>query len=173
MTTSYRISPEQAPQILRWLTDRGGLLIWQSINLSNPGASWTTPALTDDKPTPKPNWQCGNEPNRTITDPAEVMVEKPRKVAEIKIKLEQRGMKLQLTIGSSKRLRSALAKWGGENETAYYTFGDGDNSVTRTVHALQFGEDIALIWVSNPADDIPILEWEKANPIAAKEAVVK
>ena len=40
----YHISPETAPKALDWIKTRGGIAVWQSVNLSNPGATWTTPA---------------------------------------------------------------------------------------------------------------------------------
>jgi hypothetical protein len=44
MNEKHHISPETAAKALEWIKTRGGLAIWQSVNLSNPGASWSTPA---------------------------------------------------------------------------------------------------------------------------------
>ncbi len=51
---------ENADKFYDWLLHRGGLFIWRSVNLSNPGASWTSPATEKDGVTPygKPSWQA-------------------------------------------------------------------------------------------------------------------
>jgi len=38
------VTPEHATKMLGWLQTRGGIAVWPSVNLSNPGASWSTGA---------------------------------------------------------------------------------------------------------------------------------
>ena len=76
----YHVGPENVDKMRAWLADRGGIAMWKSVNLSNPGASWSTPATTEGKPTTKPNWQCANEPSRVITSADDVVVDIPREV---------------------------------------------------------------------------------------------
>ncbi len=79
--TLHIVMEENAALIAKWLRERGGIAIWHSANLSNPGMSWTTPKLTEDgQPMPKPTWQAENAPERLITDPAEVLVQTGREV---------------------------------------------------------------------------------------------
>ena len=117
-----------APRILDWIQTRGGIAIWRSINLGNPGASWTTPVTdAEGKPTEKPSWQASSVPERIITDPAEVLVSEDVEVARLHIAIRtgSQGMSLKLTDGSSRRVRKAVAKAG---EGAFYVF-EGDEAV--------------------------------------------
>jgi hypothetical protein len=103
------------------LATRGGIAQWPSVNLSNPGASWSTPALTDGKPTPKPNWQCSNEPSQIVTDAAEVMVEVPKEVKRFRVGVRRgsEGFTLKVTDGGTRRIRKECAKAG---EHSWYEF---------------------------------------------------
>ena len=96
--------------------------MWNSINLSNPEASWTTPAKKQNgEPTGKPSWQAANDPERIITDPAEVEVIVPVEVKRFRIgiRLGDQGLSYKVTDGGSRRIRREVAK---AREGAYYTF---------------------------------------------------
>jgi hypothetical protein len=59
----HEVSPENAAKFRDWIARRGGVAVWHSINLSNIGASWSTPALREDgTPTPKPTWEADDKP---------------------------------------------------------------------------------------------------------------
>jgi len=111
------VSPENADRFRDWLQNRGGLAIWRSVNLSNPGASWTTPAL----PTPKPTWEADSHPERIVTDPAEVEVVEPREVRRFHVAVRRgsQGFTLKLTDASTRKVRAAVEKAGDE---AWYVF---------------------------------------------------
>lgn len=80
------VASENAARIWNWLQARGGLAVWESINMSNPGASWTTPANKEDgTPTEKPTWQADSKPMRIITDPADVVVSVDEEVKRFRI----------------------------------------------------------------------------------------
>jgi hypothetical protein len=103
-----------AAKIAEWLFTRGGIAIWESVNLSNPGASWTTP-LNDEngQPKPKPTWQAGDEPARIITDPGWVHVVTPKEVKRFHVAIRATGpfgMTLKCTDGASRRIRKAVDK---------------------------------------------------------------
>ncbi len=118
----YTVRAEDAAKIADWLRTRGGIAIWRSISLSNPGASWTTPANTEDgQPYPKPTWQAANEPERIITDVADVMVsiDKEVKRFHVGVRMGSQGFSLKVTDGGTRRIRRAVAKAG---EGAYYQF---------------------------------------------------
>ena len=105
----------------QWLTNRGGIAVWQSINLSNPGASWTTPAHNDDGSLyAKPNWQAGNEP-RIITDPADIAVSTDRELKRFRVGIRRgtQGYMMKVTDGGSRRIHAEVAKAG---EGAYHVF---------------------------------------------------
>lgn len=72
-----------APKFAEWIRTRGGVAVWRSVNLSNPGASWSTPACVEGEPHtrfPKPTWQAANEPEKIVTDAARIKVIVPREV---------------------------------------------------------------------------------------------
>lgn len=125
-----------APKFADWITSRGGIAIWQSVNLSNPGASWSTPATirkgdcqgqedAPDKdaivPYPKPTWQAGNTPT-VITDPAEVEVEESREVKRFRVGVRRTGvfgLTLNVTDAGSRKIWKEVEKAG---EGAYHEF---------------------------------------------------
>lgn len=77
----YIISSENVPRISEWLFTRGGIAIWNSVDLSDPSFSLTTPVLTaEGQPTPRPHWKVANKPARIITDSAEVVVSTDKEV---------------------------------------------------------------------------------------------
>jgi hypothetical protein len=106
----HECSPENAPKFLDWLANRGGVAVWRSVNLGNPGASWSSPALTwEGKPTPKPTWEADSQPARVITDASEIVVVMRRDVKRVKIAVERgSGLSVTLTAASSRRLRKAV-----------------------------------------------------------------
>jgi hypothetical protein len=115
-------TPEDAPRMLKWLRERGGVAVWLSINLSNPGASWMSPALQENGlPTSKPNWQADTTPVRVISDPAEILVRKDKEVHRFRIALRtgSQGLSVKLTDHSSQKVHKALDKFGPE---ARYVF---------------------------------------------------
>ena len=122
MTTSLHTQPNHARQLAAWILTRGGLAIWHSINLSDPGASWTTPRLSEDgTPTTKPTWQAAQLPSRVITDMADVVVDVPKLVRRFRIalRLSSNGPNLKLTDHASTKVRKAVEDAG---EGAWYEF---------------------------------------------------
>ncbi len=137
------VTVENAEKIAFWLETRGGIAVWRSINLSNPGASWTTPAKNaDGTSVTKPTWEVGNEPERIIMDLAEVLVSKDVEVKRFRvgIRLGSQGLSYKVTDGGSRRIRSAVAKAG---EGAYHLF---DYSSQEAV-------------IMKPDSQIPLLEF--------------
>lgn len=122
MAEKLQIRPEQAARFREWLRDRGGIAVWRSANLANPGASWSTPALQPDgTPTPRPTWEAEDRPSRIITDPAEVEVVEPKEVKRfyVAVRRGSQGLSLKLTDGASRKVRAAVEKAGPE---AWYSF---------------------------------------------------
>ena len=137
------VREQDAPKIASWLRERGGLAVWSSINLSNPGTSWTTP-LNDanGQPITKPTWESASEPERVITDLAEVVVSIDKEVKRFRVgvRMGGNGLQLKVTDGGTRRIRSAVAKAG---EGAYYVF--------------DYSQQQAVIMA--PERVVPLTEW--------------
>jgi len=111
----HTVSPETAGRVKTWLRDRGGLAVWQSVNLSNLGQTWTTPALTEEgQPYPKPSWKASDAP-RIITDLSNVTVRVSKEVKRFHIAIRPgaQGLNLKLTDGSKRKLDKALDTYPG------------------------------------------------------------
>jgi|SRR5271166_2665997 len=120
--TKHRTRPEAAHKLHEWLMTRGGLAIWNSVNLSNPSASWTTPVHDEEgNASKRPTWECGESPDRIINDIGEVVVVIPKEVKRFNIGLRKGGdgLMVKLTEFSSGKLRKELVKAGGN---AWYQF---------------------------------------------------
>lgn len=141
-TKVYEVYPREVTTMREWLANRGGLAIWESHDLSDPGKTWTTPALTTDgKPTAKPHWAAG-EVIETVTDITNVVVTTPKEVKRFHVatRLGANGLKIKLTDASGRKVRAAEEKAGPE---AWHEF-DYDN------------QD-AIIYV--PGEKVPLKDW--------------
>lgn len=140
--------PQNAERFAMWIRERGGICLWKSLNLSNPGASWCTPFTTEDgQEAGKPNWQTENTPAVVVTSMDEVGVEIPVEVRRIKISLIQRGLKVVLTDGSTRKVREALDKVG---ERAFYTFEDEEAVIWEVRGTVGLEE-----WLEATAEPLP------------------
>jgi hypothetical protein len=103
---------QNADKFWDWIKNRGGVAVWQSQDLSNPGQSWSTPALTKEgTPYPKPHpWKTKDAPDRVITDPEDILVSEDIEVKRFRIKLEQRGLKIVVSDAGSARIRREIAQ---------------------------------------------------------------
>lgn len=111
----HQVTPENAIKINVWLVTRGGIAIWESVNLSNPEASWTTPATNDDgTPATKPTWEAGDKPARIITDSNEVEVVFDREVKRFRVAVRcgSNGLSFKVTDRGSDRIRREVARAG-------------------------------------------------------------
>lgn len=118
----HTVDSRDAGTVWTWLQTRGGLALWQSINLSNPGASWTGPLHNaDGTRTTKPNWQAGNEPYRIITDADEVVVSVAAEVKRfhVAVRMGGQGFMVKTTDGATRRIRKEVSAAG---DGAYYVF---------------------------------------------------
>lgn len=118
----HECSEENAPRFAEWIRSRGGIAVWRSVNLSNPSASWSTPAMKADgvTPTSKPTWEAGNRPEKIVTDAKQIEVFRPVEVKRFHVACRRRsGMSWVLTDASDKRVHLAV---GAAGEGAYYRF---------------------------------------------------
>lgn len=109
-TEPHYCSEENAARFAEWLEKRGGIAVWKSANLSNPGASWSSPALTPDgQPTTRPTWQANSTPARIITSADDVVVETMREYKRFRVALRMgaQGFSIKCTDASSARIH----KW--------------------------------------------------------------
>ena len=149
MLPKYDTTLANASLILDWLRTRGGIAIWGSENLANPGQTWTTPLHNADGTprTERPHWSAGNI-IRTITDAAEVEVVVPKEVNRfhVAVRLGANGFVLKLTDASSRRLRQAVERARIKNNTDAW-------------HEFDFSAQDAVIYVAGTT--MPLVEWEK------------
>ena len=122
MDSRYVIRTEDVDRISEWIKSRGGIAIWQSINLSDPGKTITTPVLNaEGKEVTKPLRWVDDKPARVITDPAEVWVSVDEEVKRFRVgvRMGSQGLSLKVTDGGTRRIRREVARAG---EGAYYIF---------------------------------------------------
>ena len=115
--------PENVAKYREWLATRGGLAVWKSINFSNLGTSWTTPARTaDGQPTPKPTWEADSAPARVVTSEDDVDVVVDKEVKRFRVGVRRGSSNpclIKVTDGGSRRIRKAVAAAG---DGAYHVF---------------------------------------------------
>lgn len=146
-TEPHVVQSENARKMADWLANRGGLAIWHSVNLSNPGASWTTPAnQIDGKPTPRPTWEADSKPERIIMDAADVIVSEDREVKRFHVAVRRgsQGFMLKCTDASSDRIHREVARAGNG---AYYEF--------------DYDSQEAVIMA--PARQVSLVDWLQEN----------
>jgi hypothetical protein len=133
----HECAPENAELMLTWIRTRGGVAVWRSANLSNPGASWSTPAMTSGivgagggEPMRKPTWEADDKPERIITDPGDIEVVTRREVKRfhVAVRAGSQGLMLKVSDGGTRRIRSEVAK-AGDGASYYFDYGDEKNAV--------------------------------------------
>lgn len=119
----HQIGPENAAKLKDWFANRGGVFVWSSDDLSDPGWSQFSPATEKDCKTPygKPHWKANPNPVH-VTNPAlfDVYVKKEIKRIRIAVRVSTQGMSLKLTDGSNRKVRTTLDKIN--NDKAWYEF---------------------------------------------------
>ena len=139
------VTATDAPTIRKWLHERGGIAVWRSVNLSNPGASWTTPVNdAHGEPTGRPNWQSAAEPERVIVSEEDVLVSVDKEVKRfhVAIRMASQSMMLKCTDGATRRIRREVAKAG---DGAFYQF--------------DYGSQEAVIMA--PEKQVPLKDWSE------------
>lgn len=107
-------SPENAPQFLDWIQNREGIAVWKTVNLSNPGQSWSMPVISKEgERLKRPHAYAEASPSRIITNPDDVLVETGKEVKRFHIALKQGGIlgtKFSVTDGGTRRIKAEVAK---------------------------------------------------------------
>jgi hypothetical protein len=125
-TRTYAVEchADNAARFRDWIANRGGIAVWPSINLSTPGASCSTPALTTTgEPTTRPGWSYASKPSRIVTDPADVGVYTEALFKAIRVSLRKTGLSLKLTDTSQRRVNALMAACEAKHGTASYQRG--------------------------------------------------
>jgi hypothetical protein len=124
----HQVQPENAQCIWEWLTTRGGLAIWNCLDLSRAGQTWTAPINDENgKPKAKPHWAAG-QIIRVITDPEEVEIVVPREAQRFHVatRMGSQGLSIKVTDGGTRRIKAAVAKAKEQYGDAWYEFDYGD-----------------------------------------------
>lgn len=102
-----------ARKFAEWFRDRGGIAVWSSCDLSNPGKRLTTPAwwpAVIQRAKRSPHWSMGAEP-KVFTDPAKVLLIEYEDFCTFEIKLKRgSGMNVVLSSKSDHKVRDMLCK---------------------------------------------------------------
>jgi hypothetical protein len=105
-------SPENAGLFRKWLAERDGIVVWQSQDLNDPLASWTTPHLDEDGNLAKsPHWKAPH-PSRLIQDASEVEVTVAKAVKTFPVSLKRSGMSMVLTDASRRKIDKEIKAAG-------------------------------------------------------------
>lgn len=122
MDFAVTCTPENAPKLADWIATRGGIAVWNSANLSNPGGQWLTPSLdAEGKRVPKPTWQAADEPEMIVVMPERVGVEAISEFKRIRVALRRssNGLMLKLTDHSQHMVDKALAACEAKHGNAF------------------------------------------------------
>lgn len=143
------IRAEQAPQVWQWLTERGGVHYWKSIDICNPDGSAITPILDDDgkTPLPHPGDRFDIRPARVYYKPEDILVAFDTEMHRIRARYWQGPNGPEMHPDDMERVQDVLA---GEREGAYPVFHPD--------------EGIVAIWV--PTRVVNLLQWATANGLA-------
>lgn len=101
MTFKIEVSKADAPRIAGWLANRGGVAIWQSLDLSDAGARTFTPADAS-----RPSWRYADKPVEIVTQASDIGVyqEKLYKAFPVSLRRSSNGMTMKLTDNSQRKL---------------------------------------------------------------------
>lgn len=127
MSDRLQIAPEHAEKFLGYFNTRGGVLCWSSADLSDPGWSRWTPALTEDGESyPKPHWKADSKPVH-LTDASQLDVVTELEVRRFKVALRQTGpfgATFKCTDASSRKIHTAIDKVNATraDKDAWYEF---------------------------------------------------
>jgi len=142
---------DDAPKFWDWIRNRGGVALWRSVNLSNPGKSWCTPVLNDKgELIQKPTWESASEPSEIFLSPDEIGVTKDEEVKRFHVAVRVKYFdgpfgiprSLVCTPGGTRRIERAVAKAGNG---AWYRF---DYETQEAV-------------IMAPVDIMTLTEWDK------------
>lgn len=143
---------KNARKFWHWIKTRGGIAVWKSVNLSNPGASWSSPVRDKDGNTyGKPNWQSANEPV-IFDNPDEVGVYQKSlyKAVPVALRRSGNGLTLKLTDASQRKVDKLLRACEEKHGDSFYERGTLDIE----------GASIGVFYSTG---EISLTEWIRVN----------
>lgn len=145
----HECSEENAAKFLDWIKNRGGVAIWKCLDLSDPGKTWSTPALeVDGTPKKKQVWQMANEPYKIVTDPEKIKVYFAKEHKRFHVAVQRGdGFRFELTSGATRKVWKEVEKAG---EGAFYVFDYGDY-------------ENCVIMVPDKSKEMSLAEWERQH----------
>lgn len=144
-------SPENAPKFLEWIRTREGIAVWKTVNLSDPGQSWTTPVINaKGERLTRPHSYAAAEPDQIITSADDVDVQVGKEVKRFHVGIERHTMAFKLTTAASDRVRREVDKASTKHQCdAWYEF--------------DYNAQDALIFI--PASTQTLTEFAKENDL--------
>jgi hypothetical protein len=127
---TYKITVTGAKEKFQdWIANRGGILVWPNVNLSDPGKGpMFTPARHDDGSDgskDKPHWSVGDPTLVTSIDEFEFVTLREYKRFHVGVRRGD-GLSIVLTDAAKRRLDRELAKASKDHGDAFYEFDYGD-----------------------------------------------
>lgn len=112
--------PDHAAKLRDWIANRGGVALWRSIDLSDPGATVLTPANSA-----KPHWKFANEPEVIVTKESDVGVytEVLFKAFHVTLRRSSNGLSLKLTDHASAKVHKIMDECHEKHGNAHYRKG--------------------------------------------------
>jgi hypothetical protein len=147
MEYKHTVTEENAEKFAEWIQTRGGIAVWNSKDLSDPGYSVSSPVNRETgEPVVQPHWKVGMQPDLIITDPDEIEVVRFEEARRFRVALRRgsQGLKIKLTDAASEKVNKALEKAG---EGSSYVF---DYMTQEAV-------------ILKPANNCSLSDWMEAN----------
>jgi hypothetical protein len=118
-------APDARAKFEKWIAERGGVMVWQNIDLSNMDAGdMYTPAFTEEgKEYAKPHWRVSRK--EVISDITRFrFVKEWREIKRfhVAIRVGDSGLRIKCTDASTRRIRAACAKASVNGIEASYRF---------------------------------------------------
>ena len=122
MTYKIEVTAAEAPRLLDWLTNRGGVAIWESADLSRAGERTFTPADTD-----RPGWHYSQKPVEVVTDRADIGVYTETLYKAFAVGLRRSGMTLKLSDAAQRKLTATMDACIAKHGNAHHRKGVLEN----------------------------------------------
>lgn len=156
MSEKLKCEPAHAKLFAGWIATRGGVLTWESKDLSNPNRSMSTPARTQDgNPCPSPHWIFGQTPASHVIGLDEVEVYSHEDVKTFDVKLKISGHQIVLSKSSEKKVHEALHQYPG----SWFIFESTGCGIGELAHGLTVGHDTVII--RRESGSVPLEQWLK------------
>jgi len=141
-----KILERDAERILDWIKNRGGVAVWDSCAIGDPGQAFTPALDKDGNRTTRPGWRYGGKPSSIVTDASDVTVLRCEKFKSFHVSTKKGGgFSIVLTDASSRKLKKELER-AGEGSWHEFDYGSHDNCIVYRVDS-----------------NIPLPEWSKCE----------